>query len=68
MDNKIPNGGFPPINICSNNKLKKFKKERLYVNNNNTKNINIKQIFNNNIKKCLNLDFYLQNNDKLLEI
>jgi hypothetical protein len=47
MNNKIPNGGFPPIYFCLNNENIKNKKKNREITS-NIKNINIRQIINNN--------------------
>jgi hypothetical protein len=47
-DNKIPNGGFPPLKYCKENfkkNSKEFKKERFFKSD-LKKNINIKDILN----------------------
>lgn len=56
MNTSLPNGGFPPIKLCNKNNEKtiKISKERLY--SSNIKNINIRKILNNNIKKSIIFD------------
>ena len=56
MNINLPNGGFPPIKLCNKNNEKHIKvsKERLY--SSNIKNINIRKILNNNIKKSIVFD------------
>jgi hypothetical protein len=56
MNNSLPNGGFPPIKLCNKNNEKNLKvsKEREYASN--IKNINIRKILNNNIKKSIIFD------------
>ncbi len=47
MKKSLPNGGFPPIKICTSkniDKSTKISKERHYSNNNNVKNVNIRDI------------------------
>ena len=53
MNYNLPNGGFPPIKFCDNNKEKDIKltKERHF--SSSIKNINIRKILNNNTKKPL---------------
>ena len=47
MKKNLPNGGFPPIKMCTSkniDKSTKISKERHYSNN-NIKNVNIRDIF-----------------------
>ena len=66
MNTSLPNGGFPPIKLCNKNneKTKQVSKERQY--SSNIKNINIRKILNNNIKKSLIFDD--QEDNKIDEI
>lgn len=56
MNKNLPNGGFPPINNCNKNieQNKKSSKERHF--SSNIKNVNIRKILNNNVKKSIIFD------------
>ena len=65
METKLPNGGFPPIKICSSKnsaQTNSISKERLIAPT-ITKNINIRTILNSNIKKPI-----ITNDDEELNV
>ena len=64
--NKLPNGGFPPIIECLFEENKNIKKER-YLSS-NIKNINIQKILNTNKQKKIITDELNFENDILEEV
>lgn len=65
-ENKLPNGGFPPIIECVFEENKNIKKER-YLSS-NIKNINIQKILNTSKKKIIITDTNNYENDDLEEV
>ena len=68
MDNKIPNGGFPPIKYCKEKNTKKkifIEKERFFYSNSKINNLNIRKIIFNKPKKKFFLDEQKSEDDEL---
>lgn len=65
-ENKLPNGGFPPIVECLFKENKNISKER-YLSS-NIKNINIHKILNTNKKKIIITNEDSFENDDLEEV
>ena len=66
-NNELPNGGFPPIYICTNKISKKIVKERTFQPTNNIPILKINEIIQTkkNKKKVININN--NNNDESLE-